>query len=657
MANTIITTSVTGTQNLLANEGLILTASGTIANFNAVGISAADNNTLVINGTITSVFYSGIYMTGYSSYILVGATGLVESVWGTAVSVSATGQIYLKNYGTILDNYYSVSTVNPSGNDEVVNYGTISGTISLNSGANYLSNLGGTLNGSYYGGVDVDVVTNRAGSIFGDVYLSYGNDTFSNTNGGAVISGIVDLNFGDDQLILDTSSNSVLSVFGGFGFDSIDISSATSAIWLDLQYTQMEVWTSGTGVANGANANTMVANIDSFEKIIGTAGSDTILGDAKDNTYTYNGNFSGVADVFFGRGGVDTINLYGLSSIWVDLNNIANEVYTSGTNVAYGYNSNTVIANLDSVERIIGTAGSDQVFGDAADNTFVSRGVALNSTSTIPVAIELDRFDGRGGSDTIDVSTIFLGAIWADLTYVGPQLWVAYAQSFATGGNANLAIAQLTAVENVVGTVQSDQFYGDANANTYFFYGYDGLHTEIFDGRGGTDTFDGSLADYALWIGLNNPAMEVWTNGSKVTPATGANANSAVADLISVENITGSQYGDTLIGDGGNNRIEGGKGNDVLVGGLGADTFVFNFDAVNNVGVGIDQINDFVAGSAIGHDVIQISGYNLNYDTFAEVMINTTNTVSGVHIQFNDGSIDLLGLVKSQLTIDDFVFV
>jgi hypothetical protein len=134
MANTIITTSVTGTQNLLANEGLILTASGTIANFNAVGISAADNNTLVINGTITSVFYSGIYMTGYSSYILVGATGLVESVWGTAVSVSATGQIYLKNYGTILDNYYSVSTVNPSGNDEVVNYGTISGTISLNSG-------------------------------------------------------------------------------------------------------------------------------------------------------------------------------------------------------------------------------------------------------------------------------------------------------------------------------------------------------------------------------------------------------------------------------------------------------------------------------------------------------------------------------------------
>jgi Ca2+-binding RTX toxin-like protein len=326
--------------------------------------------------------------------------------------------------------------------------------------------------------------------------------------------------------------------------------------------------------------------------------------------------------------------------------------------VAYGYNSNIVVANLDSVERIIGTSGSDQVYGDANDNTFVSNGVAFNATATGPIAIELDRFDGRGGSDTIDVYRFSnYGGIWADLTYAGPQVWVAYGQTFATGGNANVAVAQLTAVENLVGTIYSDQFYGDGNANTYFFNGYDTIHSEIFDGRGGMDTFDGSLSPWALWIALNYPAMEVWSNGSTTIQATGANSTYQVVDLVSVENIVGSQYADTLIGDGIANRIEGGKGNDTLVGGLGGDTFVFNFDAVNSVGAGTDTINDFTAGSAAGHDVIQISGYGQNYDTFAELMLSATNTAGGVHIQLYDGSIDLLGLVKTQLTTDDFAFL
>jgi RTX calcium-binding nonapeptide repeat (4 copies) len=619
MANTIISTAVTGTQNLTLNDGLILTASGSISNIGLSGILASGNNTIFLEGSVLSINSSPIYVTGNAS-ITVGSTGLLQAGSGfSAIYVNNLDKMALENFGTIRGSFggYAIYSYGVSSIDNVANYGTMSGSITL----------------------------------FG------GNDTFTNAYGGAVINGIVYLDNGDDNLVIDTSSKSVLNADGGSGIDTIDLTKATSAIWLDLQYTQMEVWTSGTGVANGATANTMVANIDSFERIIGTAGSDVVLGDAKDNTYVYNGNVSGVADVYFGRGGVDTIDLSSLNSIWVDLNNSANEVYTSGTNVAYGYNSNTVIANLDSVERIIGTAGSDQVFGDAADNIFVANGVAFNYTATVPVAIELDRFDGRGGSDTIDVSGVGFGGIWADLTYAGPQVWLAYAKTFATGGNANLAIAQLTAVENLVGSIYSDQFYGDGNANTYGFTNFDGIHTEIFDGRGGTDTFDGSLASYALWIGLNNPAMEVWSNYSQATPATGANANYAVADLISVENITGSQYGDTLIGDGGNNRIEGGKGNDILVGGLGADTFVFNFDAVNNVGVGTDTINDFAAGSAIGHDVIQLLGQDTYHDTFAEVMINTTNTASGVHIQFSDGSIDLLGLVKAQLTVDDFVFV
>jgi Ca2+-binding RTX toxin-like protein len=508
-----------------------------------------------------------------------------------------------------------------------------------------------------------DYIVN-SGFISGDVYLFGGNDTFNNRGG--VLKGAVDLGSGDDVLLFDSSPLSgPLTARGGVGVDAIDLSSATSAVWMDLQYSQMEVWTSGTGIANGATANTMVANIDSFEKIIGTVGSDVILGDARNNTYIYNGNFSGTADVFFGRGGVDTIDFSSLKSIWVDLDLSANEVFTSGTNVAYSYNSNIVIANLDSVEKIIGTSGSDQVYGDAADNIFVSNAVQFGSTGLTYGAIELDRFDGRGGSDTFDLSTINLPLggytpAWVDLTFAGPEVWIAVGPTFANGGNATTAIADLSAVENFIGTRNSDQFYGDANANTYGFTAFDGIHTEIFDGRGGVDTFDGSLSNIALWIGLSNTGMEVWTNGSTTVGATGANANTAVADLISVDNITGSQYGDTLIGDGAANRIEGGKGNDVLVGGLGADTFVFNFDSVNKVGAGIDQINDFTAGSGPGHDVIQLLNYGELYASgfsFASIIAGATDTLQGVRIGLGDGYIDLLGIVKAQLTADDFIFV
>ena len=44
--------------------------------------------------------------------------------------------------------------------------------------------------------------------------------------------------------------------------------------------------------------------------------------------------------------------------------------------------------------------------------------------------------------------------------------------------------------------------------------------------------------------------------------------------LISIENLTGSSFGDTLTGDAGNNVLSGGAGVDTLIGGLGDDTLI-----------------------------------------------------------------------------------
>jgi len=75
---------------------------------------------------------------------------------------------------------------------------------------------------------------------------------------------------------------------------------------------------------------------------------------------------------------------------------------------------------------------------------------------------------------------------------------------------------------------------------------------------------------------------------SLVTPAFGDT-------FISIENLTGSPYDDTVTGDGNANRLNGLAGNDTLTGGAGADTFLFT--VVANALTNKDTITDFLSGS------------------------------------------------------------
>lgn len=51
--------------------------------------------------------------------------------------------------------------------------------------------------------------------------------------------------------------------------------------------------------------------------------------------------------------------------------------------------------------------------------------------------------------------------------------------------------------------------------------------------------------------------------------------------LTSIENLEGSEHGDTLTGGGGNDDLDGGSGKDTLSGGgAGADTFIFDGDSL-----------------------------------------------------------------------------
>lgn len=89
---------------------------------------------------------------------------------------------------------------------------------------------------------------------------------------------------------------------------------------------------------------------------------------------------------------------------------------------------------------------------------------------------------------------------------------------------------------------------------------------DCLKGGDGIDTISYDNACAAVTVDLRISGIQ-WTGGSLFDKLSG------------FENINGSKYNDTLIGDAGQNRISGGLGKDKMVGGLGNDIY-----SVDNVG-------------------------------------------------------------------------
>ncbi|WP_421703541.1 calcium-binding protein [Aliiroseovarius sp.] len=107
---------------------------------------------------------------------------------------------------------------------------------------------------------------------------------------------------------------------------------------------------------------------------------------------------------------------------------------------------------------------------------------------------------------------------------------------------------------DLVGSDGDDTLFGGAGDDTL----RGGAGADDMDGGTGTDT--ASYDDITSGgIGVNLGANTAWGAASGDT-------------FTSIENLTGTDFGDTLIGDTGANTIQGGDGNDVLDGRQGDDT-------------------------------------------------------------------------------------
>ena len=211
-------------------------------------------------------------------------------------------------------------------------------------------------------------------------------------------------------------------------------------------------------------------------------------------------------------------------------------------------------------------------FGGDGVGSVASADVALPVSHDYVAGAAAETFagDANGGSVSYAAST---AAVHVDLTTAVQH------GGFAEGD-------AITGIENVTGSAFNDTLTGDANANVL----KGGAGDDVLVGHGGADTLDGGDGHDTASYADSATAVQV-----DLTAAVQHGGDAEGDTLVSIENVTGSAFNDTLTGDANANVLKGGAGDDVLVGHGGADTL--------DGGVGRDTANYADSATAVQVDL------------------------------------------------------
>jgi Ca2+-binding RTX toxin-like protein len=373
---------------------------------------------------------------------------------------------------------------------------------------------------------------------------------------------------------------SIEGVIGSKFDDQIFGSLAKNHLWGGAGNDSLSAW-GGGDVLEGGEGNDVLSSSHGVggDVLMGGAGGDTLIsvgggsqlsgGEGDDFIHLYEVK----DDVVDGGDGYDVLSLVMVPDV---TKGVTFDLRIQGPQeVAAGH-----VIDVRNMEGVFGTAGNDHLIGDAGDNLFSGGGGK-------------DVIEGGDGVDTVSYAHRLPGVIVDLRTGVQSDLY----------SGAPVREDTLTSIENVIGSQTNDELYGDAKDNVLTGGGGD----DRLDGGAGSDT--ASYFD-ELYVGAVVDLL-------KATQDTGH----GVDTLISIENLTGSRWNDTLSGDaaknvlnggdgddvlngrGGDDILVGGKGHDVLTGGEGRDAFKFaigdSLATDEATGAGVDVITDFQAADQL----------------------------------------------------------
>jgi Ca2+-binding RTX toxin-like protein len=300
-------------------------------------------------------------------------------------------------------------------------------------------------------------------------------------------------------------------------------------------------------------------------------------------------------------------------------------VVVINANGTLGYTSNTNYTGPDSFSYTVSDGN-----GGTSTATVNVTVYAATQDDIFTATSGNDSFDGGSGNDTVT---------YADATAaVSIDLNLTTAQS--TGGSGSDTLLN---IENIIGSVHRDSLRGNALAN--HLQGGDNMDTLY--GNGGNDFLDGGdgkdRANYA------SASAAVTVDLSAGTASDGLGGTDI---LISIEDILGSGYGDTFIGNDANNAFNGERGNDTFIGGLGNDNFNGGFDidtvsyetSTGGVTVNLETGtgNDGMGGSELFSSVENIKGSFYNDTIRGNIGNNTLWGGGGSDILYATGGSDTL---------------
>ncbi|WP_127999107.1 beta strand repeat-containing protein [Piscinibacter defluvii] len=379
---------------------------------------------------------------------------------------------------------------------------------------------------------------------------------------------------------------------GAGGFDEVSYAlGADAGVTVSLAVTTAQV-TGGSGTDTLLN----------IEKLTGSSFDDSLSGNAGMNWL----NGAAGADTLVGGDGSDTYFVDTAADVIVETN--AN-LSTGGTDVVYSAataytltaNVEDALITLDGAADLAGNAGSNVLFAgpgnnrlDGADGIDTVDYVRSTAGVTVDLSVTTAQATGGSGSDTLLNIEFLHGSGFADrLTgHAGVNLldgragndtltggdgndtyWVDAAGDAVVESNVDIAtggsdLVYSTAVAYTLGAniesgwirvATAADLTGNAGNNTLVA----GTGNNRLDGAGGVDTVTYVYADAASAGVTVNLALGT-------AQATGGSGSDT---LLNIENLTGSNYNDSLTGNAGANVLDGAGGADTLSGGDGADTY------------------------------------------------------------------------------------
>ncbi|HET6941602.1 MAG TPA: M10 family metallopeptidase [Sphingomicrobium sp.] len=427
----------------------------------------------------------------------------------------------------------------------------------------------------------------------------------------------------------------------------------------------------GQGFTDAYLVTPMAADILAVQQLYGLA-STTRSGNT---TYGYNSNagspydasvLTNVAYTIFDTGGTDTLDYSGYAG--AQLIDLMPEAFSN----VLGEIGNVTIARGTVIENAIGGSGNDTILGNSVANILRGNGGA-------------DTLNGLGGNDTLiggngnDIAYGGLGDDTIRVEQAGDRAVEAVGQGFDTvlatvsyALETGSEIDQLRALDangttalNFTGNEFAQKIVGNAGKN---ILAGNGGNDKLY-GLGGNDSLSGGNGNDFMYGGLGNDTYRVDQAGDRVIEAVGEGtdivkatvsytltAGSAVEQLrafntssTAAMNLSGNEFGQTILGNAGSNilkgfagndTLSGGLGNDLLYGGLGNDTFRVDQAGdrvIEAAGEGIDIVKATVsfsleAGSEIeqlrAYDTASTTALNLSGNEFGQTMIgNAANNV------------------------------